>query len=100
MYADKWFGKIEVYQQDGKLYIRALRSPKLNGELQHVENDTFAVKWEYQDMNADALVTFIKNKTGVANRMKINGISPNIDFSFDFHDLDPVRVLESKVIRC
>jgi len=24
--------------------------------------------------------------------MKINGISPNIDFSFDFHDLDPVRV--------
>jgi len=92
MYEDKWFGKIEVYQKGEKLYIRALRSPKLNGELQYVENDTFAVKWEYQDMNADALVTFIKNKTGVANRMKINGISPNIDFSFDFHDLDPVRV--------
>lgn len=92
MYEDKWFGKIEVYQKGEKLYIRALRSPKLNGELQYVENDTFAVKWEYQDMNADALVTFIKSKTGVANRMKINGISPNIDFSFDFHDLDPVRV--------
>lgn len=92
MYADKWFGKIEVYQQDGKLYIRALRSPKLNGELQHVENDTFAVKWEYQDMNADVLVTFLKDKKGLADRMKIKGISPNIDFSFDFHDLDPVRV--------
>jgi CubicO group peptidase (beta-lactamase class C family) len=93
MYEDKWFGKIEVFSKEGRLWIRALRSPKLNGPLQYFKDDIFAVKWEYQDMNADALVTFEKNKHGKVRGMAIKGISPNIDFSFDFQDLNPVKIL-------
>ncbi|RLJ62517.1 CubicO group peptidase (beta-lactamase class C family) [Lacinutrix venerupis] len=93
-YRDNWFGKAEVFKKEGKLWIRFLRSPKLNGELQYYKENIFAVKWEYQDMNVDAFVTFALDKKGKAQGIKIKGISPNIDFSFDFQDLDLQRVKE------
>ncbi len=92
LYEDKWFGNVEVYRNKGKMHIRSHRSPKLNGELQFYKDHTFAVKWEYQDMNADAFVIFEMDEKEKAQRIKIKGISPNIDFSFDFQDLDLQRV--------
>lgn len=92
IYKDNWFGKMEVFNKNGKLWIKSYRSPKLNGELQYYKANTFAVKWEYQDMNADAFVMFYLDENGKAQSIKMKGISPNIDFSFDFHDLDLQRV--------
>ena len=83
---------MEVYRKDDKLYIKSHRSPKLNGELQYYKDQTFAVKWEYQDMNADAFVTFGIDFKDKAQSMKIKGISPDIDFSFDFQHLNLKRV--------
>jgi CubicO group peptidase (beta-lactamase class C family) len=94
VYKDNWFGKMEVFKKDGKLWIKSYRSPKLNGQLYFYNANTFAVKWEYQDMNADAFVMFSLDETGKAQSIKMKGISPNIDFSFDFHDLDLQRVTE------
>jgi len=91
-YKDSWFGGMEVFKNNDKLYIKSLRSPKLNGELQYYKDHTFAVKWEYQDMNADAFVTFTFDDMGKAQNIKIKGISSNIDFSFDFQHLDLKRV--------
>lgn len=54
--------------------------------------NTFAVKWDYQDMNCDAFVIFSYSKKGKAQSFKIKGISPAIDFSFDFQDLDLKRI--------
>ena len=53
--------------------------------------NTFAIKWEYQAMNADALAMFSLDEKGKAQSIKMKGISPNIDFSFDFQDLDLIR---------
>ncbi len=92
MYKDNWFGKAEIFKKKRKLWIRFLRSPKLNGELQFYKDNTFAVKWEYQDMNADAFVSFKPDDNGKAQSMTLKGISPNIDFSFDFQDLDLQRI--------
>ncbi|WP_246581500.1 serine hydrolase [Echinicola shivajiensis] len=92
LYEDKWFGKIEVFNNEGKLWIKSYRSPKLNGHLQYYKENTFAVKWEYQDLNADAFITFSLDKTGMAQSIKMEGISPDIDFSFDFQDLDIKRI--------
>ena len=93
-YKDSWFGKAEVFKKKGKLYIQFLRSPKLNRELQYYKDNIFAVKLEYQDMNADAFVTFGLDAKEKAHSITIKGISPNIDFSFDFQDLDLQRVKE------
>lgn len=92
IYEDKWFGKVEVFMKDKQLWIKCHRSPKLNGPMAFYNANTFAIKWEYQAMNCDALAMFSLDETGKAQSVKMKGISPNIDFSFDFHDLDLQRI--------
>ncbi len=91
IYEDSWFGKIEVFEKDKNLWFKSYRSPKLNGPMAFYNANTFAIKWEYQAMNADALAIFSLDETGKAQSIKMKGISPNIDFSFDFQDLDLKR---------
>jgi hypothetical protein len=92
IYEDKWFGKVEVFEKANQLWIRSYRSPKLNGPMAFYNANTFAIKWEYQAMNCDAFAMFSLDETGKAQSIKMKGISPNIDFSFDFQDLDLQRV--------
>lgn len=92
IYQDPWFGKVEVFMNDDKLWMKSHKSPKLNGEMHFYKANTFAVKWEYQDMNADAFSMFSLDEEGKTQGIKMKGISPNIDFSFDFHDLDLKRL--------
>lgn len=54
----------------------------------------YAIKWEYQDMNVDAFAIFSLDEEGKAQPIKMKGISSNIDFSFDFQDLDFQRIEE------
>ncbi len=91
IYEDNWFGKIEVFEKDKKLWFKSYRSPKLNGPMAFYNANTFAIKWEYKAMNADALAMFSLDETGKAQSIKMKGISPNIDFSFDFQDLNLKR---------
>jgi len=94
IYEDDWFGKIEVFLKGNQLWFKSFRSPKLNGAMHFYQANTFAIKWEYQDMNADAFAMFNLDENGKAQSIKMKGISPDIDFSFDFQDLDLVRVNE------
>ncbi|WP_020570339.1 serine hydrolase [Neolewinella persica] len=94
IYEDKWFGKVEVFLKDKQLWIKCHRSPKLNGPLSFYNANTFVVKWAYQDMNADAFAMFTLDEKGKAQSIKMKGISPNIDFSFDFQDLNLERVVK------
>ena len=91
-YEDKWFGKIEIFLKGNQLFFRALRSPKLTGLMQLYKANTFAIIWDYQDMNCDAFAMFSLDEEGKAQSIKMKGISPNIDFSFDFQDLDLQRI--------
>ncbi|MBO9585831.1 MAG: serine hydrolase [Flavobacterium sp.] len=92
LYTDKWFGEIEVFEKNKQLWFKSYRSPKLNGPMAFYNANTFAIKWEYQAMNCDALAMFSLDENGKAQSIKMKGISPNIDFSFDFQDLDLVRI--------
>jgi hypothetical protein len=92
IYEDKWFGKVEVFLKGNQLWFKALRSPRLNGPMSYYKANTFAIKWEYQDMNCDAFAMFSLDENGKAESIKLKGISPNIDFSFDFQDLDLQRI--------
>ncbi|URC11407.1 serine hydrolase [Flavobacterium sp. B183] len=92
VYTDNWFGEIEVFEKNKQLWFRSYRSPKLNGPMAFYNANTFAIKWEYQAMNCDAFAMFSLDETGKAQSIKMKGISPNIDFSFDFQDLDLKRV--------
>lgn len=45
-------------------------------------------------MEADAFAIFSMNEKGKAKSIKMKGISPDIDFSYDFQDLDLIRIEE------
>ncbi len=92
VYKDAWFGKVEVLKKDGEIWFKSSRSPKLTGRMYFYKANSFAIKWNYRDMNADAFAMFTLDEEGNAIGIKMKGISPNIDFSFDFQDLDFERV--------
>jgi hypothetical protein len=91
-YHDNWFGDINVTLKGDQLWMTAARSPKLNGSMHYYKGNTFAVKWDYQEMPADAFAIFSLDEEGKAIGIKMKAISPNTDFSFDFHDLDLKRI--------
>ncbi|MCR9263109.1 MAG: serine hydrolase [Flavobacteriaceae bacterium] len=93
-YEDKWFGKVSIENHGGKLWFRSLRSPQLNGEMFHYKDNTFAVKMAYTDMQCDAFAIFEMDASGNPIGIQMKGISPNMDFSFDYQDLDLVRIKE------
>lgn len=93
IYEDDWFGKVEVIEENGGLWFKSHKSPRLNGKMAYYKDNTFAIKWEYQDMKADAFAIFSLDKNGKVQGIKMKGISRFIDFSFDFQDLDLKRVL-------
>jgi len=92
IYEDNWFGKIEIFLKGDHLWFKSYRSPKLNGPMSFYKANTFAIRWEYQDMPCDAFAIFSLDEESKAQSIKMKGISPNIDFSFDFQDLDLLRV--------
>lgn len=91
-YTDNWFGDMVIWKKDKELWIKSVRSPKLTGKLSFYQANTFAIRWDYRDMECDAFASFNLDKDGKAIGFTMEGISPNIDFSFDFQHLNLVRI--------
>jgi hypothetical protein len=68
--------------------MRFTRTPALVGDMEHWQHDTFIVRWRDRELRADAYVTFALNPDGSIERAKMAAVSPETDFSYDFHDLD------------
>ncbi|MFZ4545381.1 MAG: serine hydrolase [Saprospiraceae bacterium] len=91
-YKDDWFGEIEISDKNGQLWFRSIRSPRLSGPMSFYKANSFAIKWEFPDMDCDAFAMFSLDEEGKATGFKMKGISPNIDFSYDFQDLEFKRI--------
>ncbi|WP_309641927.1 serine hydrolase [Flavobacterium sp.] len=87
-YKDNWLGEIVLSEKKGKLYFQSSRSKQLAGEMFFYKDNTFAVKWNNRSFLADALVIFSSDNLNI----KMKPISPLTDFSYDFQDLDFVKV--------
>jgi CubicO group peptidase (beta-lactamase class C family) len=92
-YEDAWYGTVAIKQLGKKRVLNFTKTPDLTGELEHFQHDTFIVRWKDRHFNADAYVTFALNPDGSIERMKMAPVSSEIDFSFDFEDLNftPVK---------
>jgi CubicO group peptidase (beta-lactamase class C family) len=91
-YRDNWFGDVQITQKDGALWFHAVRSPKLTGQLYFFKDNTFIVKWNNRSFDADAYVNFHLDNSRKPASIDMRPISPLTDFSFDFQDLNLVRV--------
>jgi hypothetical protein len=91
-YADPWFGTIDIHTEGDRLWFTSRRSPGLNGPMYHYKAQAFAVRWEEREMFADAFAIFTLDEEGRARHITMKGISPDIDFSYDFQDLSFDRI--------
>ena len=104
-YRDAWYGDITIAllraegasagqaQSGAGLTIKFDRTPLLTGAMEHWQHDTFVAKWTDRELRADAFVTFALTPDGKIDTVKMRAVSPDTDFSFDFHDLlfRPIR---------
>jgi len=92
-YQDPWYGIATIKHVGGKQVLSMSRTPDLTGELEHYQYDTFIVRWKERNFNADAYVSFSLNPDGSIERMKMQPVSTETDFSYDFQDLNftPVK---------
>ena len=86
-YRDAWYGDVSIVREDDALRMAFSRTPSLTGTLSHWQHDTFIVRWDERWLNADAFVTFTLDVDGKVREAGMQAVSPNTDFSFDFHDL-------------
>jgi CubicO group peptidase (beta-lactamase class C family) len=95
-YRDPWYGVATIRHVGGKQVLSFSHTPALTGELEHFQHDTFIVRWRQRNLDADAYVTFALNPDGSIERMKMQPISSETDFSFDFQDLNftPVKAAQ------
>ncbi len=94
IYHDRWFGNVTIRLENGKLHFYSVRSPRLAGEMHFYKGNTFVVRWYDRSFDADAFVLFGLNYEGKPNTIKMKAVSPMTDFSYDFHDLDFIRLRE------
>jgi CubicO group peptidase (beta-lactamase class C family) len=95
-YQDPWYGSATIRHVGNKQLLTFSRTPDLTGELEHFQHDTFIVRWKERNFNADAYVTFALNPDGSIERMKMQPISTETDFSYDFQDLNFTPVKKPK----
>ncbi len=86
-FTDRWYGDVTIAPANGGLTIRFDKTPALTGVLEHWQYDTFVAKWKDRELRADAFVTFALDPNGRIESARMRAVSPETDFSFDFHDL-------------
>ena len=86
VYTDAWYGSATIKVENGKLVLSMDHTPKMVGELEHWQYDTFKTHWRDRTL-ADAFVTFALEPSGNVDHFKMIAVSPLADFSFDYQDL-------------
>jgi len=93
-YRDPWYGEVFVEEGENGLVMRFSRSELLTGPLEHFQYDTFIARWLDRSLQGDAYVTFTLGADGEVEAIRMRVLSPDTDFSFDFHHLDLRRVVD------
>ena len=86
VYTDAWYGTATIKMENGKLVFSMDHTPKMVGELEHWQYDTFKTHWRDRTLE-DAFVTFALAPSGSIDHFKMVAVSPLADFSFDYQDL-------------
>ncbi|MEM6409697.1 MAG: serine hydrolase, partial [Pseudomonadota bacterium] len=87
-YSDRWFGDAVVSRRGRNLFMSMSRSKVLKGPMTPVGPDRFVVRWQDRTLNADAYVLFRPDASGQIERIEMEWVDPDTDFSYDFHNLD------------
>ncbi len=87
---DPWYGDIVISQRDGGLWLDFTRSLALKGPLEPYDGDTFRTR--FPDKREEDTFVIFEIEDGRPVRATMKGVSPDIDFSYDYQDLRLTRV--------
>lgn len=87
---DPWYGDIVVSQRGGGLWLDFTRSYALKGPLEPYDGDTLRTRFP-DKREEDVFITF-KLENGRPATATMKAVSPDADFSYDFHDLRLTKV--------
>ena len=87
---DPWYGDIVIEMRDGRPWLSFTRTPALQGPLEPYDGETMRTRFPDR-REEDAFVTF-QIEEGRPARATMKGVSPDIDFSYDYQDLRLTRV--------
>lgn len=87
---DPWYGDIVIEPRDVQLWLRFTRTPALQGPLEAYDGETMRTRFP-DKREEDAFITF-ELENGRPVRATMKGVSPDIDFSYDYQDLRLTRV--------
>ena len=87
-YQDPWLGVFSLSLQGDKLTMSSKRVVQLVGDMQPVAADKFLVRWNDRSLDADVYAIFNRDEGGNIQQMLLLPASDDIDFSYDFQDLD------------
>ena len=87
---DPWYGDIVIEARGEGLYLTFTHNPALKGPLEPYDGETFRTRFP-DKREEDAFLTFsiVTAKPATAT---VKGVSPDIDFSYDYQDLRLTRV--------
>jgi len=87
---DPWYGDIVIDRRGRGLWLTFSRTPSLKGPLEPYDGNTFRTRFP-DKREEDAFITFaLEEGKPVSATMK--AVSPDADFSYDYHDLRLSRV--------
>jgi CubicO group peptidase (beta-lactamase class C family) len=90
-YEDAWYGPITISVEGAgeaaHLVMSFTQTPGMVGDMEHWSRETFVVRWRDRELRADAYVTFSLDPDGAIVEARMKAVSPDTDFSYDFHDL-------------
>lgn len=87
---DPWYGDIVVSQRGGGLWLDFTRSHALKGPLEPYDGETLRTRFP-DKREEDVFITF-KLENGRPATATMKAVSPDADFSYDFHDLRLTKV--------
>lgn len=91
-FRDPWRGEAWVSRGADGLTLTFSHTRELTGSLTPIRPGLFVVHWNNRTLNADAYVRFREDFAGAVEGFKMQAVSDDTDFSFDFQDLDFHRV--------
>lgn len=86
---DPWYGDIVISEREGGLWLDFTRSIALKGPLEPYDGETFRTRFPDR-REEDVFITF-QMDDGHAATATMKGVSPDIDFSYDYQDLRLTR---------
>jgi len=90
-YRDPWFGDATVCAAGEGVRFESAKSPRLSGPVLGAA-DRLLVDFDTLGADADAWLDFSPGPAGGPPRLAMAKVDPEADFSYDYEDLDFVRV--------